>query len=302
MKTQWKQNLCALLAAFIWGTAFVAQSISSELVEPFTFNAVRSAVAVAALGGFLLVRRLFAKKKPPKKTKKDWKNLWLGGLVCGGLLTVAANMQQMGIGDSGAGKAGFITALYIVLVPLLGLFFRKKVPFTVWIAVGIAVFGLYFLCVSGGFAVALSDLCLLLCALAFACQILAVDAFSQTTDGVELSFMQFVFLTLFSAIVAFFAETPDPAAILQCIWPILYVGIFSGGVAYTLQIVAQKDANPTVISLLLSLEAFFSVVAGAILLSEVLLPREYLGCVLMLAAVVIAQLPAGKKKAEITEK
>ena len=291
MKIQWKQNTFALLAAMIWGTAFVAQSVSSDAVEPFTFNASRSWVSVAVLGAFLLLRRLLG--KAPKGY--DFKQLLLGGAICGTFLCIAANLQQAGIGENGAGKSGFITALYIVLVPVLGLALKRKAPFTVWIAVVIAVAGLYCLCVTGAFTVSAGDFYLLLCALMFACQILAVDHFSEKTDGVALSFAQFLTVAILSTVLTAVFDTPDPQAILSCALPILYVGIFSGGVAYTLQILAQKGSNPTVVALIMSLEAFFSVVAGALVLQEVLTVREYVGCLLMLIAVAVAQVPVKQK-------
>lgn len=295
MKFSWKQNICALGAALIWGTAFVAQSVSADLIEPLTFNALRSVVAVLVLGGFLLARGFFRRRKGNCSSGKAGE-LWLGGLVCGLFLFAAANLQQWGIGGSGAGKSGFITALYIVIVPLLGMLFRKKVSLTVWIAVIIAVVGLYFLCVSEGFSVATSDIALLLCALAFACQILAVDHFSKKVDPVSLSFAQFVVVSACSLVGALLFEGPSVEAVGACIWPILYVGVFSSGVAYTLQIFAQKGSDPTVISLLLSLEAFFSVVAGGVLLAEVLTLREYAGCALMLCAVIVVHLPGQKRR------
>lgn len=300
MNSHWKQNTCALLAAFIWGTAFVAQAVSADRIEPFTFNALRSLVATAVLGGFLLIRKgVHRIRKIPTTAREPGsrKRLWLGGLCCGALLAIAANLQQFGIGGSGAGKAGFLTALYIVIVPVLGIFFRRRVPATVWISVVIAVAGLYFLCISGSFTLAASDLFLLLCAAAFAVQILTVDHVSAGTNPIELSCVQFLFVTLFSAVPALFTEHTSVQAISECILPILYVGVFSSGVAYTLQIIAQKNSNPTVISLLLSLEAFFSAAADAVLLHHFLSPREYLGCGLMLTAVLLAQLPPiGRKR------
>ncbi len=293
MKFQFKQNGAALLAAFIWGTAFVAQDIASEYVSPFTFNALRSVVAVAVLGLFLLARGAFRKiRKIPGK--KPSKSLWVGGVVCGTFLFLASNLQQLGIGGSGAGKAGFITALYVVLVPLFGLIFKKKAPFTLWIGVAIAVFGLYFLCISDGFTLTVSDLALLACAVCFSFQILSVDRFSEKTDPIALSCVQFAVMAILSLPVALFLESPAPAALVEAALPVLYVGVFSSGVAYTLQIVAQKGSNPTVISLLLSLEALFSVLAGAVVLKEVLTVREYIGCGLMLMAVVLSQIPVLK--------
>ncbi len=295
MKFHFKQNGAALLAAFIWGTAFVAQDIAAQYVAPFTFNALRSVVAVAVLGLFLLARGLVRKMRN-LPTRKPPKSLWIGGLVCGSFLFVASNLQQLGIGGSGAGKAGFITALYVVLVPLVGLIFKKKAPFTLWIGVAVAVVGLYFLCISEGFTLTVSDLALLACALCFSFQILSVDHFSQKVDPISLSCVQFAVMALLSLPVALFLEAPAPAALAKAALPVLYVGVFSSGVAYTLQIVAQKGSNPTVISLLLSLEALFGVLGGAVVLKEVLTVREYIGCGLMLLAVALSQIPLPQKK------
>ena len=293
-----RQNVFPVLAALIWGTAFVAQSVSADFVEPFTFNAARSAVAFV----FLLVlsavlrfrrRRDFAHSAQVRPQAR--RDLVLGSLCCGVALTVAANLQQKGLETTTSGKAGFITALYIVIVPVAGLLFRRRVPRSVWIGVALAVAGLYCLCITEDFSITGGDLYILLCAFCFSAHILVIDHFTQKVDGVEMSCGQFLVVTILSVIGMIATEHPSLSALLQCAGPILYVGVFSSGVAYTLQILAQKDSNPTVVSLLLSLESVFATVAGALILGDRMSGKEYFGCVLMLAAVVLAQLPERKK-------
>ena len=295
-----RQVVFPLLAALIWGTAFVAQDMCADKIGPMTFNATRFFIAVVML---LIIIWIFGKlsKDHPQRTaeerKIDRKQLMLGGLCCGMALAVASNFQQAGIGaGTDAGKAGFITALYIVLVPILGLFLKKKVSLPVWISVGLAVVALYLLCITGDFSLAPGDLLMLLCAFFFAIHILVIDHFTAAVDGMKLSCAQFLVAGVLSAIGALFFEAPDLAAILSCILPILYVGIFSCGVAYTLQILAQKDSNPTVVTILLSMESVFAVISGAIILHQRMTGREYLGCVLMLVAVLLAQVPFPLKK------
>ena len=295
-----RQVVFPLLAALIWGTAFVAQDMCADKIGPMTFNATRFFIAVVML---LIIIWIFGKlsKDHPQRTaeerKIDRKQLMLGGLCCGMALAVASNFQQAGIGaGTDAGKAGFITALYIVLVPILGLFLKKKVSLPVWISVGLAVVALYLLCITGDFSLAPGDLLMLLCAFFFAIHILVIDHFTAAVDGMKLSCAQFLVAGVLSAIGALFFEAPDLAAILSCILPILYVGIFSCGVAYTLQILAQKDSNPTVVTILLSMESVFAVISGAIILHQRMTGREYLGCVLMLVAVLLAQIPFPLKK------
>lgn len=298
MNTRIRHTVFPVLAALIWGTAFVAQSVSADYIGPFTFNMLRSAIAAVALLVVLVIfRRLKHQRlRDVAPTRRDKKRLLWGGVCCGVALAVASNFQQLGLGDTSAGKAGFITALYIVLVPVLGLFLRKKVPLLVWGAVAVAVVGLYLLCVKEDFSIAPSDFYVLLCALVFAVHILVIDHFAPQVDGVALSCVQFVVVTVSSGAGALLTEEIVWANILRCLWPVLYVGVFSSGVAYTLQILAQKDANPTVVSLLLSLESVFSVLAGAVLLHETMSGREHLGCGLMLLAVVAAQIPSPKKQ------
>ena len=220
----------------------------------------------------------------------------LGGLVCGTLLTVASNFQQLALSDVSAGKAGFVTALYIVLVPVFSMFLGKRAPASVWLAVGVSAAGLYFLCITDGFTIEPMDGALLFCAAVFAGHILAIDRFTRTVDGVALSLMQFAVVAVESGIGMLLLELDGGAAALaaglsHCIWPILYVGVFSSGVAYTLQILAQKNTDPTVVSVLLSLESVFAVIAGAILLGDQMSGRELLGCGLMMVGVLLAQLP-----------
>jgi len=288
-----RQNILPLLAAFIWGTAFVAQSVGAELVEAFTFNAARSAIAFLFL---LVVCLLMRKMGLSGDTARPgyWRDLILGGVCCGTALTVAAYLQQKGLETTSSGKAGFITALYIVIVPIIGIFLKKKAPRTVWVSVALAVVGLYCLCITEEFTITGGDFYILLCAFCFSAHILVIDHFGQTVNGVEMSCVQFLVCTVLSAGGMLAWETPSAAAVMACMGPLLYVGIFSSGVAYTLQILAQKDSNPTVVSLLLSLESVFAVLAGAVILSDRMSGKEYFGCVLMLVAVVLAQLPEPK--------
>ena len=290
-----RQNVLPVLAAFIWGTAFVAQSVGADYVEPFTFNAARSVIAFLFLLILCLVRRKL-QKGIVESTTKSWKDLAIGGTCCGVALTVATNLQQKGLETTTSGKAGFITALYIVIVPILSIFLKKKAPRAIWLSVVLAVAGLYCLCITEDFTITSGDFYILLCALCFSVHILVIDHFTQKVDGVELSCVQFLMVTVLSAVGMLAMETPSVEALKMCVGPILYLGILSSGVAYTLQILAQKDSNPTVVSLLLSLESVFAVLAGAVILHDRMSGKEYLGCVLMLIAVVLAQLPGKAPK------
>ena len=287
-----RQNVFPVLAAIIWGTAFVAQSVGADYVEPFTFNAARSGVAFLFLLVLCLLRRGVTKAAVPAAA--SFRELLLAGSCCGIALTVATNLQQKGLETTTSGKAGFITALYIVIVPIAGIFLKKKAPKTIWLSVALAVVGLYCLCITDGFTITTGDAYILLCAFCFSAHILVIDHFSGRVDGISMSCVQFFVVTVLSAIGMAATETPSWEAVGACIGPILYVGIFSSGVAYTLQILAQKDSNPTVVSLLLSLESVFATVAGAVILGDKMSGREYFGCVLMLLAVVLAQLPDRK--------
>ncbi len=300
-----RQNSCAVLAALIWGTAFVAQSVGAEHVEAFTFSAARSFVGfLAMLIVCIIMRRLdrgeSSRKAPEESGQQYRKDLLAGGCLCGLALAVATNLQQKGLETTSSGKAGFITALYIVIVPIFGIFLKKKIPWTVWVSVAIAVVGLYCLCVQDGFSIAKGDFYIVLCSFCYSAQILLIDHYGERVRGVELSCAQLLVVTIFSTVGMLLMETPSWFAIKVAMFPILYVGIFSSGIAYTLQILAQKGSNPTVVSLLLSLESVFATIGGAVILKDRMSGREYFGCILMLGAVVLAQLPtSGGKKQEI---
>ena len=289
-----RQNIFAVLAALIWGTAFVAQSVGAEYVEPFTFNASRSAIATVVLFALCSVLRCRRVKNGQPATTGSRKDLAVSGFCCGAALTVATALQQKGLETTSSGKAGFITALYIVLVPIAGLLLKKKPPKAIWLSVLLAVVGLYFLCITEDFTITRGDFYVLLCAFCFTAHILIIDHFTQKVDGIELSCVQFFVMTVLSAIGMLLTETPSVEAVMACMGPILYVGIFSSGVAYTLQILAQKDSDPTVISVLLSLESVFAVIAGAIILGDQMSVKEYLGCALVMVAVLLAQMPDKK--------
>lgn len=301
-RTSWRNPLLLLLTAVIWGVAFVAQSVGMDYIGPFTFNCVRSMI-----GGIVLIPciRLLDRMKnhgdERKKAffgeKKEEKRVLLtGGICCGAALFLASNLQQFGIKYTTVGKAGFITALYIVLVPVLGIFLKKAIGLKIWISVALAVAGLYLLCITDGFSIGKGDFLVLLCALVFSIHILVIDYFSPKTDGVRLSCIQFLVCGILSGIGMLLTESPGVTAILQAWMPVLYAGVMSCGVAYTLQIIGQKGMDPTVASLILSLESVVSVLAGWLLLGQKLSVRELSGCVLMFAAIILAQLPGGKKQ------
>lgn len=299
-KTQVKNSLLLLLTATIWGVAFVAQSVGMDHVGPFTFNAVRSVI-----GGLVLIPCIFflnhrkaVPKEPvsPQRQVEQTSTLILGGVCCGILLALASSFQQMGIQYTTVGRAGFITACYIVIVPLLGHFFlKKKCGASIWIAVALALVGLYLLCITDDFSIGKGDLLVMVCSLLFSLHILVIDYFSPKVDGVKMSCIQFFVCGFLCAIPAIFTEHIVFADILAAWAPILYAGVMSCGVAYTLQIIGQKDMNPTVASLILSLESCISVLAGWVILHQKLSARELSGCVLMFAAIILAQLPSKKK-------
>lgn len=301
-----KSSLLLFLTAFIWGVAFVAQSVGMDYVQPFTFNCSRSLIG----GLFLIPCALLLDRISPERRKlreelkalslqerKQRRNqLLAGGITCGVIMTVASNLQQFGIAQTTVGKAGFITAMYIVLVPIFGLFLKKKCSGTVWIGVLFAVAGLYFLCMTDGFSIQMGDALVFLCALAFAIHIMVIDHFTVLVDGVRMSCIQFLTCGILSGICMLLSEEPQIGNILAAWQPILYAGIMSCGVGYTLQIIGQRGMNPTVASLIMSLESVVSVLAGAVLLGQMMTGREILGCVLMFVAIVLAQLPGKKRK------
>ena len=308
-KHQVRQSCLLFLAAFIWGVAFVAQSNAMAYVEPFTFMAVRNYIGSFVLVIYLLIlkgmgapAREPAKEAYGRNTPKwmlklgiDWYHL-LGGMICGTFLCIAGNLQQIGIQYTSVGKTGFLTAVYIILVPILGIFLKKKAGIRVWLGVAIALAGLYLLCVTEKFTIVPADFMLLGCALVFAMQILAVDFFIDRVDGVKLSCIQFFTCAVLSTIGMVIFEHPSIPAMLQAWLPIMYAGVLSSGVAYTLQVVGQRDMNPTVASMILSLESVFSALAGWVLLKQVLSTKELLGCGLVFVAIILAQLPGKPQK------
>ncbi len=292
-----------LLTATIWGVAFVAQSVGMDYVGPFTFNSVRSLIgAVVLFPVLLLLERAKAHGSRSKEgasdkaKKKADHTLLTGGMICGIFLCLASNFQQFGIKYSTVGKAGFITALYIVLVPIFGLFLKRKCSPFVWIAVCMALVGLYLLCMIDGLSLDKGDIFLIICAVLFSFQILSVDHYSPLVSGVRLSMMQFLVCGIGSGIPALLFEHPEVSSILAAWQPVLYAGVLSCGVAYTLQIIGQRDLNPTVASLIMSLEACISVLAGWLILGQTMTSREVIGCVVMFAAILLAQLPVKEKR------
>lgn len=297
-------SLLLLLTAIIWGSSFVAQDIGVEYVESFTYNGIRMLIGAVVL---VPVIALFCKKTLPDGRKAPdmmpSKREWLAGAVCGIILFVSSSLQQFGISfysaeEAAAGKSGFITALYVVMVPVFGLFMHKKVPISVWIGIIIAVIGMYMLCMNSGLSLSLADLLVLLCAVMFSFHIIAIDHFSPTVSGIKMSAIQFLVCGILGIICMFIFESPSVDSILKAAGPILYSGVLSSGVAYTLQIIAQKDTDPTVASIIMSLESVFAAVTGA-LFGERLSSREILGCVLVFAAVLLAQLDFSEIKGKI---
>lgn len=289
-------NLMLLVGAMIWGAAFVAQSVGMDYVEPFTFQTAR-----CFLGSLVLLPVIWFRDQSghnPKKpvSRADRKTLLTAGLACGSVLFLASSLQQLGLLYTSAGKSGFITAFYIILVPVLGLFLHKKVKPWIWISVILAIVGLYLLCAGETMTVGRGEWLTLGCALAFSVQILCIDHFSPKVDGVRLCALQFFICGVVSMLVMFLTESPSWDAVLQCWLPIGYAGILSSGVAYTFQIIAQAYTEPTVASLLMSLESVFSVLFGWLLLHQTLTGKELLGCLLVFSGVILAQLP-GKEKA-----
>ena len=285
-KQEWKSSLMLLLTAAVWGVAFVAQSVGMDYIGPFTFNSIRSLI-----GGLVLIPCIWflnrEKSEAEKKTEpQNRKKLIVGGICCGVALAVASSLQQMGIQYTSVGKAGFITALYIVIVPLLGLLFKKRVSSLVWIAV------------VEGFSIGKGDLLVMACAFCFSVHILIIDYFSPKVDGVKMSCIQFLVCGLLCAVPMFLIERPSLSQIWSAWVPLLYAGVLSCGVGYTLQIVGQRHIDPTIASLILSLESVISVLAGWALLGQKLTLRELIGCILVFCAIILAQLPQKTEKAQ----
>lgn len=291
-----RNSLLLIITAFIWGSAFVAQSAAGDSVSPYSFNFTRMLIGSIVL---LPVIAFLDKKDPSRRplTKEAKKTQLLGGLCCGIILFIAGTLQQVGIymGCS-AGKAGFLTAFYIILVPILGLFFHRKCKLNIWISVILALVGLYLLCITESFTFMFSDILVILCAVSYSVHILVVDHFSPLVDGVRMSSMQFFVAGILSGIFMIFTEMHDidiwlaQFSSIDAWIPILYAGVMSCGVAYTLQIIAQNGLNPAIASLLMSLESVFAVLTAWVIQHSVLSARELIGCVLMFIAIILAQL------------
>ncbi|MBQ4158348.1 MAG: DMT family transporter [Clostridia bacterium] len=301
-------SVILLLAALAWGSAFVAQSLGSDSVRPFTFNAARS-----LLGALVLVPVFLTFDRVNKKPKKSGgKTLLIGGVLCGVLLFMACNLQQFAISyvdtagktaeeletieKANIGKVAFLTALYIVLVPVFGAFMKKKAGIQVWLGVLIALIGMYFLSIKPGFTISGGDIYAFLCAFAFALQIIVVDEVVDKVDPIRLSCLQFLVCGILSSVCAAIFDKPALSDILNAWAPILYMGVVSSGIAYTLQIIGQSRCNSVVASLVMSMESVFSALFGFLILHQAMLGREIAGCVLMLFAIVLAQIPGKKEK------
>ncbi len=294
MKKTIRGTLILLLATMIWGGAFAAQSAGMELIGPFTFQAVR-----CLLGALVLLPMIaIADRCSVKQQLHRWadKKLWSVGVVCGLALSLAVNLQQIGIVDTSTGKAGFLTAMYIVIVPFLGLFFKRKASAPAIFSILLAVAGLYLMSCVGVSQISVYDLVLIGCAVCFAVQITIVDRFGLALDALRLNFIQCAVVTVISWICAFIWETIEIPAILDCWLPLCYAGILSMGIAYSLQIIGQKSLEPTTASLIMSLESVFALLSGWLILGQWLTPWELSGCALMLIAVILSQIPVKSKK------
>lgn len=320
--TPLKGSLMLLLATFFWGTTFVAQTSAAELIPTFTFNAMRSYVGAAFLGILLILKRCYRTKNPACEIPRaergrlrqfspcanqantvdsaNHKHLFLAGILCGVILFAAMYFQQGGIsnypeGVASSGRAGFLTATYVILVAICSRFLGKKMSKFVYVSVVVCIFGMYLLCLSGGFSgIYFGDIMEMICAICFTVHILVVDHFSDC-DSISLCCIQFLTVAVLSTISMAIFDTVDTALLIEAIGPILYAGILSSGIAYTLQIEGQKYSEPAVASVIMSLESVFAALGGWILLAETLSPRETLGCALVFIAVLLAQIPGRDK-------
>lgn len=298
-------SILMLVASLIWGAAFVAQSVGMELIGPFTFSGIRISLGALALLPVCLLKDRLETKRNPLREKKPFfskRELFYGSMM-GLAFFVASNLQQYSLLYTTAGKAAFITTLYIVFVPIAGVFMKKKVQPFVWVGVAIAFVGLYFLSVSPEeTGLNFGDVLTFLCSLFFTVQIILIEKSGSETDGVKLSLLQFIVCGALSVVMMFLFETPKMDDILAAALPLLYAGVLSGGVAYTLQIIGQRNLDATVASLLMSMESVFAVLTAWLLIQEAMTPREIFGCVIMFVAIILAQLAEGlslkKKKKE----
>jgi len=295
MKQKIRGSLLLILATIIWGSAFVSQSIGMDHIGPFAFQAVRCAMAVIALLPVTAVADRF--KKDGKSFWKRWtdKKLWKAGILCGIPLFLACNLQQVGLVDVDAGKSGFLTAMYIVIVPVIGIFLKKKPTIMVPISVALAVTGLYFLSCVGTTSIGLGDLLLIGCALMFAVQITLVDQLAQDMDALRLNTIQALVCAVLSAVIMLFTENPTLSGISACLIPLIHTGVFSMGIGYYLQIVGQQSLDSTPATLIMSMESVFAALFGVLLLQETMTGWEILGSLLIFIAVILSQLPVPQK-------
>lgn len=293
---KFKGEFCLFLAAFIWGSAFIFQKMGMDHIGPFTFGLFRFCLGSLALLPVIWISGAVNKRRSTPKdiTPFSDKTLWLGALLGGVSNFVAGSLQQVGLVYTTAGKAGFITSMSIVIVPIFLLFMRKKIGRMTWIGIAMAVIGLYLLCITESFSLQLGDSLVLGCAVAYSFQILIIDYFAERVDAVKLSFMMFMLAGILSGITALFTETIELQAILDCAVPILYVAILEVSVAFTLQIVGQKYTSPALAAIIMSLESVFAALCGGLFLGETMTGREIAGCIIMFAAFVISQLPDRK--------
>ena len=295
MKQQLRGSLCLLLATLIWGLAFSAQSVGMDYIGPFTFQTLRCLLSVL---GLLPMIAVADRRAGGKSFFHRWKDptLWKAGILCGIPLFLACNLQQVGLVETDAGKSGFLTAMSIVIVPVIGIFRGRKPSAAVPVSVVLAVAGLYFLSCLGTGAMSVADLLTIGCAFAFAVQITFVDIFAPTVDPFRLNAIQCMVCAVLSACIVPFAEQPTWHSVAACWLPLVYSGVFSMGVAYSLQIIGQKHLEPATASLVMSLESVFAVLFGCLLLGERLTGWEIFGCFLLFIAVILCQLPDRKKK------
>lgn len=298
-KSSFRNSCLLFLAACIWGMAFVSQSKGMDYMQPFTFNGVRALIGAFVLFIYILVTRAVAKGKGTLKPI-NWRVALPGGICCGIALTLASTLQQFGIAHTTVGKAGFITTLYIIFVPIAGIFFGKRVRWIVWVAAAMAAAGMYLLCMTEGLSVNSGDIMVFLCAVVFTAHIMIVDYYSPKADGVVLSCIQFAICGIVCTVCALIWESPNPGQLWEGMGALLYAGVLSCGVAYTLQIVGQKGVNPTVAALIMSLESVVATIAGYVAFKigflttdQTLTARQIAGCAIVFGAVILVQLPAG---------